>query len=139
MKRNTTQYAGLAAAFVFGVGLLIVGRTLAGIGVLGMSVYFMGMALSSERSTKAILTAVVAVIWSGIFAYQATTNEITGQAVYWHGLGIGSRKEPVTREMSPAKFREATNLKWALSIVCVSVGVGAFLFYRKSGDADDFI
>jgi hypothetical protein len=139
MKQSATRYAGLSAAFVLGVGLLIVGKTLAGIGVLGMSVYFLGMALSSERSTKAFLTTVVAIIWSGVLAYQATTNEITGQAMYWHGLGISSSREPVTREGSPAKFRVATNLKWALSIVCASVGVGAFVFYRKSEDADDFI
>jgi hypothetical protein len=82
MNQSATRYAGVAAAFVFGVGLLIVGKTLAGIGVLGMSVYFLGMTLSSEQATKAFFTAVVAVIWSGIFAYQATTNEITGQAMY---------------------------------------------------------
>ena len=136
MNQGVSKYAGVAAAFVFGVGLLFVGKVLAGVGVLGMATYALAATLSSEFSTKALLTAITAIIWSGFLAYQAAGNEITGNAIYRHGIGRGSWTEPVTRKDSPAKFREATNLKWGLSSICIMISIVAFMFYRKTNESD---
>jgi len=138
MKSVASQYAGVAAAFVFGIGLLMIGKTMGGIVFLGISVYWLGMMLCSEWSTRALLTAIAAIVWGGYLAWQATSYEITGKAVYWHLVGRVMRGEPVTREDSPAKFRIATNTKWALSIVCSGVSIYMFMIYRKSYTSESF-
>jgi hypothetical protein len=134
-----SRYGGIAAVLVFGIGLLAVGKTLAGVGVLVFGVIAMAIALSPSASGKALFAAIGALVLSGVLGYQAASNEVRGTATYHHGFGRGSRSEQVTREASPAKFREATNLLWAGSIVCVMGGAIAFRFYRKLDDcAADF-
>ncbi len=55
-------------------------------------------------------------------------------------IGRGTvRSEKVTREDSPLKFREATNLIWGLSGFCLVVSVASFWFYRKvDADLDEY-
>jgi len=73
-----------------------------------------------------------------VLGYHAAANEMSGTANYYHGMGRGSRAEPVTRAGSPVKFRQATNLLWGFSILCAAASAGAFLFYRKANTAEDF-
>jgi hypothetical protein len=82
----------------------------------------------------ALLTSIGALILAGLLAYHAGSNEISGTAVYHHGLGRGSKGERVTRGDSPEKFRTATNLLWGWSVLSLTVGVGGFLFFRKLDD-----
>jgi hypothetical protein len=135
---NPSQYAGIAAVFVFGVGLLIIGKTWTGITILGVGVFLLGFALAPSTSAKALFIAIGALVCCAALSYQAALNEVTGRAIYHHGFGRGSRSEPVTREDSPAKFREATNLIWGFSIASALVGVCGFIYYRKDHASDDF-
>ena len=92
---------------------------------------------------RAILVAIGALIFGGILAYHALSNEVTGMATYrTYGGRIGRgtvRSEKVTREDSPLKFREATNFIWGLSGFCLVVSVASFWFYRKiDEDLDEY-
>jgi hypothetical protein len=139
MTESPARYGGIAAVLVFGIGLLAVGKTWAGLGVLVIGATAMAMALSSSASGKALFAAIGAVVLGGVLGCQAASNEVSGTAIYHHGFGRRSRSELVTREVSPAKFREATNVLWAGSIICVLGGAIAFGFSRKLDDcAADF-
>jgi hypothetical protein len=139
MTESPSRYGGIAAVLVLGIGLLAVGKTWAGVGVLVFGALAMAIALSPSASGKALFAAIGALVLSGVLACQAASNEIGGTATYHHGFGRRSRSEQVTREASPAKFREATNFLWAGSILCVLAGAIAFGFSRKLDDsAADF-
>ena len=57
---------------------------------------------------------------------------MTGKATPGVGRGhLWSRNEVFTREDSPSKFREATNIRWGLSGFCLIVSVVSFKYYRK--------
>ena len=88
----------------------------------------------------ALVVAIVGLIVCGLNAYWAASNEMTGTAVYSVGLRSSTRSEHVTRESSPAKFRQATNRLWVGSGFSLVVSVGAFRFFRKIDDnvADAF-
>ena len=77
------------------------------------------------------MVALIGLIVCGLNAYRAVSNELTGKAVYGTGIGRTSRHEHVTRESSPAKFRQATNFIWVSSGFSLVVSIGAFLFFRK--------
>lgn len=126
---------------VFGIGLMAVGKAWMGVSVLGLGVLAMGFVLSSTAAGKAFFVAIGAMLFSGVMAYHALSNEITGTAVYHEPIPFskGWTSEPVTRGDSPAKFRQATNFFWAGSIFALLAGAVAFKFYRKLEDcADDF-
>src|SRR5205809_5843383 len=98
----------------------------------------------SPRSvrTRAIVVAIGGLIIGGILAYHAASNEVTGTATYRtysRGVyrGSGGRSEKVTREDSPSKFREATNLLWGLRGFCLIVSVASLWFYRKLDEDSD--
>src|SRR5439155_26859114 len=133
-------YGGIAAVLVWGIGLLAVGKTWSGVFVLVMGAVAMAVALSSTLGAKALFVAIGALICTGLFAYRAGSNELTGKAIYYRSVGTrAGRSEPVTRKDSPAKFREATDFLWAESVGCLLVGIVAFNFYRKfDASADDF-
>ena len=135
--KGPSKYAGFAAAFVFGVGLLIVGKTLDGIEVLGLAVPALGLAIAPTNSGKALIIAIGAMFFCSLFGYLAASNEITGKAVYHHWAVRGSRPEPVTHADSPAKFREATNLIWACSLFSALVSACFFACYRKAHAAPE--
>jgi hypothetical protein len=139
MTESPSRYGGIAAVLVFGIGLLAVGKTWAGVGVLVFGAIAMAIAFSPSASGKALFAAIGGLVLSGVFGYQAASNEISGTAIYHQGFRRGSRSEHVTREASPAKFREATNFLWAGSIICVLGGAITFRFSRKLDDcAADF-
>jgi hypothetical protein len=139
MTENPSRYGGVAAVLVFGIGLLAVGKTRAGVGVLVLGIFAMLVVLAPSASGKALFSAIGAMIISGFLGYQAVSNEVNGKATYHRMMGRSSRFEEVTREASPAKFRAATNVVWAGSILSLLTGAVAFSFYRKlDGPADDF-
>jgi len=92
----------------------------------------LAITVAPTASGKALVTAIAAIFFCAVFGYQAASNEITGKAIYHKLVVRGSLPEPVTREASPAKFREATNLLWGLSIFCAFVSVGGFTFLHIS-------
>jgi len=140
VKESPSQYGGFAAVLVFGIGLLAIGKTWAGIGVLIFGVLAMAIALSSSGSSKALFVSVGAIILGGVLAYDAVSNELTGTAIYHESKPFrkGWTSEPVTRKDWPGKFRTATNYLWAGTIICLTVGVVAFSFARKLDYADEF-
>lgn len=134
MIEGPSKYGGIAAVMVFGVGLLIVGKTWIGLSVLGIGVFVLAVALLPTAAGKTISVAIAALICSGAFAYHAASNELTGKATYQPGIR-GSAT--VTREGSPSKFREVTNLRWGESGFCLVVSVVGFIFYRKLACCSD--
>ena len=139
MTESPSRYGVIAAVLVFGIGLLAVGKTWAGVGVLVLGTLAMAIALSPSASGKALFAAIGALVLSGVLGYQAASNEVSGTATYHHGFGRGSRSEEVTREASPVKFREATNFLWAGSILCALGGAIGLGLSRKLDDcATDF-
>jgi hypothetical protein len=71
-----------------------------------------------------------------ILGWSAARNEISGTAL-WKAPGKYSRVELVTREGSPAKFHETTNLRWAGAIVFLVAAFASFHFFRKLDDCSD--
>jgi hypothetical protein len=114
---------------VFGVGLLIVGRTWIGLGVLGVGALVLAVAILPTLAGKAIAVSIGALICGGAFAYHAASNEITGQATYQPG--IRGKLVTVTRQDAPAKFRQVTNLSWGLSVLCLAASAAGFVASRK--------
>ena len=142
---SPSNYGGIAAVFVLGVGLLIVGFSLpvarhehavllrwAGACVLALGILVMMM--QAGWLSRALVASVVASICSVALIFSAARSEITGVAIYHHNFlsRHGWRTEAVTRQERPEMFREATNVRWALSMVCALVGFGSFMFYRKT-------
>jgi hypothetical protein len=91
--------------------------------------------MSPEQIRKlSLLIAIVAIVSCIFVGYFAARNEMTGTATYVRpGRGSG-RSEHVTREKAPAKFRQATNNLWAVSVFSLLIGIGGFVFYRQLGD-----
>ena len=89
--------------------------------------------------SSALAASIAATICSAALIVSAARSEITGTAVYHHNFLMrhGWRTEAVMRPEQPEMFREATNVRWVLSIVCAAVGVGCFVFYRKTEYLDD--
>lgn len=139
MARNPSSYAGVAAAAVFLTGLFIVGNTSVRIAVSSLVVFLVALALAPTGSARALIGAIVAAICSGLVAYHALSCEKTGHATlhHWGSRGAGWN-EPVTREGAPAKFREATNNTWALSLLLLMASGGLFVFHRKLESSDEF-
>ena len=82
----------------------------------------------------ALLVAIVGALVGGMVAYHAARNEITGKAIYHRPRSKGSNPEPVTREDSPAKFRQATNSLWLISGFPLVVAAIGLIFFRKLDD-----
>jgi hypothetical protein len=136
MTGSPSRYGGIAAVLVLGIGLLATGRTWGGIAVLAFGLLLLAFVLCPSASGRALLAAIGALLLSGLLAWQAAHNELTGTATYSRGR---YHHEFVTREQAPAKFREATNFLWAGSIFAFLVAGMAFTFSRKLQDsATDF-
>jgi hypothetical protein len=146
-NRSPSAFGGIAAVMVLGVGSLIVAFNLppemhdravsmvhAGVFTLAVGVFAMGIILSPTQAGKCLVIAIGAIICSGILAYYAASNEWTGRAVYHEGWGRGARSEPVTRDASPVKFRQATNFLWGVGGLCLGVSIIVFTLYRKVDD-----
>jgi hypothetical protein len=145
MNDSPSKYGGLAAVFVFGTGLLIVGFNLSAerhaqavsmrwAGMLALAFGLLAMAIQAGWISRALAVAFVAAICTVALLFSAAHSEITGRAVYHHNFLMrhGWRTEPVTRQEKPAMFRKATNVGWALSILCAATSIGSFVFYRKT-------
>lgn len=145
MNDSPSKYGGLAAVFVLGTGLLIVGFNLpaerqaqaismrwAGASVLAFGL--LAMMIQTGWISRALVVSFVAAIGTAALVFSAARSEITGRAVYHHNFLMrqGWRTEPLTRQEKPDMFREATNVRWALSILCAATSVASFVFYRKS-------
>ena len=89
------------------------------------------VALIKSVGRRANLVPILALFFSGVLAYEAVSNEITGKATSRLGRRYSGRNEVFTREDSPSKFREATNIRWGLSGFCLIVSVVNFKYYRK--------
>ena len=131
--------------FVLGVGLLIVGFNLPAerhaqavsmrwTGALVLAFGLFAMVIQTGWISRALVVSLAATICTAALAFSAGRSEITGRAVYHHNFLMrhGWRTEPVTRQEKPEMFREATNVRWTLSIVCAAVSIGSFVFYRKT-------
>jgi hypothetical protein len=145
MKESPSAYGGIAAVLVLGLGLLIVGLSLpperheqavgmrwAGAVALVLGLVVMAVTLSQTPARKALYAAIGAMVYTGFFAYNAASNEITGTATYHlHVLAKGDKAEAVTRDTSPVKFRKATNFLWGGSGVCLGIAVIGLALNRK--------
>jgi hypothetical protein len=147
MYKGPGEYAGLAAVFVFGVGMLIVGFSLpatrhdqaismrwTGVTVLTIGILAMSIMLAPTLSARMVVMSLGIALLSGAFAWHAASNEWTGKAFYHHGVGKSSWVEFVTRRGAPEKFREATNFLWGASLFCAMAGFGCFWCSRKADD-----
>src|ERR1039458_3480292 len=123
MKESPSAYGGIAAVLVLGLGLLIVGLSLpperheqavamrwTGAVALVLGLVVMAVALSQTPARKALFVAVGAMIYTGFFAYNAASNEITGTATYHlHVLAKGDKAEADTTDTSPVRSEEHTS------------------------------
>src|SRR5829696_4369972 len=145
MIDSPSKYGGLAAVFVLGTGLLIVGFNLPDerhaqavsmrwAGAFALSFGLFAMVTETGWINRALVVCFVAAICTAALVFSAARSEITGRAVYHHRFLMkhGWRTEPVKRQEKPDMFREATNVRWALSILCVTASIGSFVFYRKT-------
>src|SRR5204863_9776749 len=126
-RMNRAFYAGLAAVFVLGAGLLILGYSLPpgrqdqaasmlrmGFLVLGLGSFVLLLVVDPDPSYKALIVAAGAAIAAVCFTWHAASNEFTGKATYYELATRNKiRGEAVTRQTSPTKFRAATNWLWA--------------------------
>jgi hypothetical protein len=150
---NRSSYAGLAAVFVLGTGLLIVGYSLPsvrqdragsmlrmGFLVLGLGSFVLLLVVAPDPSYKALIVSAGAAIVAACFAWHAGSNEFTGNATYYELATRNKiRGERVTHQTSPIKFRAATNGLWAASAVSVTIAIVSFLFYRKPNESDEYM
>jgi len=145
MNDSPSKYGGIAAVFVLGTGLLIVGFNLrverheqavsmrwAGVFVLAFGI--LAMMIQAGWLSRALVVSAAATICAAALVFSAGRSEITGRAVYHHNFLMrhGWRTELVTRQEKSEMFREATNARWALSILCAAASIGSFVFYRKT-------
>ncbi len=138
MRMKGSFLVAMWFGLVAGVLFLIGGRFLPGFFVLGLVVLLTSLRFASDRSTRLLIGSIAAVICGGVLLFYAVRSEITGRAVDYHAYGRVVVGRPVTRREFPEKFREATNYKWALGIVCVSIGSGGFMFRRNLDRSDLF-
>jgi hypothetical protein len=140
MSETPSRYGPIIVAVLFGIVMgalfLMTGKILSGLFIWSLVALVIAHALSPDVSMSLLIATIAAVVYSGAFVYFAASSEITGKAIYYHSYGRVIVGEPVTRESSPVKFREATNYKWAASVVCLGIGTVTFLSHRKSDSAD---
>jgi hypothetical protein len=132
----------IIVAIVFGLAmgtlLLVMGHILTGLFILGLTVFVILFMLAVDTSARLLVASIAAVVCSGALGYFAARSEITGKAVDYRFHARFVVAHPVTRDASPDTFRQATNYKWALSIVCASIGAGCFMFRRRLDSSDLF-
>jgi hypothetical protein len=133
-NKNPSSFAGIAAVLVLGIGLIAVGNLGVGIATLGLGIFALAIAVSPTARLKALFAAIASIICAGTFFYHAASNEITGTAVYRNFAVKNAPGEAVTRSASPAKFRQATNLLWALGGLCFISTAVCYAFYHALDD-----
>src|SRR4051794_4157968 len=108
--KNPSKYAGIAAVTVLGIGLLVTGKPWVGLVALGLASLALAVTALPTMAGKVFSLSLAALICSGLFAYFATSNEISGTASYQPGTRGPS--VTVTRRDSPSKFHEITHFRW---------------------------
>ena len=139
MNHSPSKYAGLAAAAVFGVGLMILALNLPAerrpqTGALAFMMLFLLFAILLRTGwfNRALVVSLAAMICCVALVFSASRSEITGTTVYYHRfLMKRGWTEAVTRQQKPDMFREATNVRWTLSVLFAAVSVGSFVLYQK--------
>jgi type IV secretory pathway VirB2 component (pilin) len=134
---DRSNYAGLAAGAVFLVGLLIVGNATTRITVVAVIAFGIALAVARSRSQRFLIWAFAVAVCSTLVAYKAICFEVRGTATYFNGHGRWNmRTELVTREASPAKFRQAIQETWAASLFLAMFSALLFTFHRKLWNAE---
>lgn len=132
METDRSNYAGLAAAAVFLVGLFIVGNAVVRIAVLGVIACGIALAVSRTQSQRLLVWCIAITLCSTMVAYKAVSFHIRGEATYFNGNGrwyLGT--ELVTRDGSPVKFNQAIQQTWAACIFLALISGVCFTFHRK--------
>ena len=150
INESPSGFGGIAAAFVFGAGLLLVGFNLppemheravsmrwSGVTVLTVGGFALALTLAPTFAGRLLIGSLALALLSGTFAYHGAACELTGRANYHHGFGKGSWIEPVTCQATPVKFREATNMSWEAGLFFALASAGSFWFSRKIDYADE--
>jgi hypothetical protein len=136
--KSLSNYGGIAAVTVLGVGLLIVGKPAAGLAALGLACLALAVTALPTAAGKVFSRSLAALICSALFAYFATSNEISGTASYQPGTRGPS--VTVTRRDSPSKFHEITHFRWGMSGFLLLASVAGFIFCRRLNQySDDFV
>ena len=78
---------------------------------------------------SALKFAVGGIILSGVFGYLAISGEITGKTFAQRFHANRGYFIAVSRNSSPAEFRNANNIFWGLSGFCIlAAGIGIYFF-----------
>lgn len=125
----------IAFGLITGIVLLVRGEVGAGLAVLGFTIFLGAIIFSPSAPARLLITSTAAFIFSAAFAYAAVSSEITGRTAEYHSYGRVLAPHSVTRQESPAKFRQCTNWRWALSAAFLGVSFATFRFSRKSETA----
>jgi len=137
MVNERSNYAGIAAASVFLVGLLIVGNAAVRVAVLALITFAIALAISRTQSQRFLVGAVAVAICSAMVAYRAVSFQVRGKATYFNGHGrsyLGS--ELVTREGSPVKFDQAIKQTWTACTFLALISGICFKFHWKLRSAE---
>jgi|KBSMisStandDraft_5_1062788.scaffolds.fasta_scaffold890654_2 hypothetical protein len=123
---------------IFGVVQLVIGRTWTGITLLGIGVFITAFSLAEDVGPRLLVVTMAAAVCSGGLVYFAAASEISGKSVYYYMQRRVVVGEAVTREASPAKFRQSTNLKWGVGTIAAGIAVAAFLLRRHLEESELF-
>lgn len=82
-----------------------------------------------------LLLAAGALLGGILIACDGASNELTGEATYTKGglRGAGTIVH-ITRQSEPVKFRQVTNLRWGLSLICFTVAIVGIRGYQRLDD-----
>ena len=137
MENDRSNYAGLAAAAVFLVGLIIIGNAAVRLAVLGLVVFGIALAASRTQSQRCLVWAIAVAVCSSLVAYEAVSFRVSGQATYFNGHGrLSLGTELVTREGSPTEFGQAIKETWAACLFLALISAMCFMFHRKLRSAE---
>lgn len=120
----------------YGVISLIVGRTLTGIFMLGLTTFTIALVVAPDASGRLLVGTIATAICAGVLALFALFSEISGEATEFYMYGRRFKAEPVTRGDAPSRFRQANNFKWGLSLLCAGAATVTFTCRRKLNDSD---
>jgi hypothetical protein len=111
------------------IGTLIMQHPGAAAALLGVVVLLISFAIAPSHTGKALVLAIGMFACSAVIGYNAATNEFSGTAVYH--ITKERRITPVfvTRQSDPKKFRQATNMLWAVSGFFLVISAISFKFY----------
>jgi hypothetical protein len=113
------------------VGTLIMEHPGAAALFLGVIVFLIAFAIAPSGAARALVVAIATLACCVVIGYNAASNEFTGTAVYHVHKERRSTPVWVTRRSDPEKFREATNMLWAVSGFFLVISAISFKFHRS--------